>query len=217
MDPTFGYCERIDPDLWAEPLNAVTNVAFLLAAWITWARAVDRTGRALALALLAIGVASGLWHTLARGWAGVLDTLTILAFAAIYLHAAVRDFLGRGGTAGLVIAAFYLGFAVIGGHQLQVAAPALGANAFYIAIAILIGAWGVALVRPAPPLGWGLIAAAALLGVSITVRALDAPLCDRLPQGTHWLWHLLNAIVLGWMAELRRPYAPRLEGGGRGR
>ena len=27
-----GYCERLDPSFWAEPLNAWTNLAFLLAA-----------------------------------------------------------------------------------------------------------------------------------------------------------------------------------------
>jgi hypothetical protein len=30
------YCERLGPGLWAEPLNAVTNVAFFVAAWLAW-------------------------------------------------------------------------------------------------------------------------------------------------------------------------------------
>ena len=29
-----GYCERLDGAFWAEPLNAWTNLAFLLAAWV---------------------------------------------------------------------------------------------------------------------------------------------------------------------------------------
>jgi len=28
-----AYCERLGPGLFAEPLNALTNVSFLLAAW----------------------------------------------------------------------------------------------------------------------------------------------------------------------------------------
>ena len=31
-----GYCERVDPSYWAEPVNAVTNLAFVLAALIVW-------------------------------------------------------------------------------------------------------------------------------------------------------------------------------------
>ena len=28
------YCERIEPGLWAEPLNAITNLAFIIAAFL---------------------------------------------------------------------------------------------------------------------------------------------------------------------------------------
>ena len=31
------YCERLDPGFWAEPLNAVTNLSFILAALFCWA------------------------------------------------------------------------------------------------------------------------------------------------------------------------------------
>jgi hypothetical protein len=41
------YCERIDPGFWAEPVNALTNLAFLLAAAFVWPRVRDRAmGRA---------------------------------------------------------------------------------------------------------------------------------------------------------------------------
>jgi hypothetical protein len=30
------YCERVGPELLAEPLNAITNASFLLAAWAAW-------------------------------------------------------------------------------------------------------------------------------------------------------------------------------------
>ena len=33
-----GYCERVDPSYWAEPVNAVTNAAFLIAAFVMWRR-----------------------------------------------------------------------------------------------------------------------------------------------------------------------------------
>ncbi len=33
-----GYCERTDFTYWSEPLNAVTNVAFIIAALLLWRR-----------------------------------------------------------------------------------------------------------------------------------------------------------------------------------
>lgn len=43
-----------------------------------------------------------------------------------------------------------------------------------------------------------------MLTTSITARALDEPLCGACPLGTHFLWHLVNAAMLGWMIEVYR-------------
>jgi len=40
---------------------------------------------------------------------------------------------------------------------------------------------------------------AAIIGiftVSLTFRTVDLELCEAIPFGTHFLWHLLNAVVL---------------------
>jgi hypothetical protein len=36
------------------------------------------------------------------------------------------------------------------------------------------------------------------------LRTLDEPFCATFPIGTHFLWHLLNALMLGWMIEVYR-------------
>jgi aspartyl-tRNA(Asn)/glutamyl-tRNA(Gln) amidotransferase subunit C len=64
-----GYCERTDPGYWSEPINAITNFAFLIAAVVMWRR-VRGQGMPLAMALVvilaAIGVGSYLYpHRLA--------------------------------------------------------------------------------------------------------------------------------------------------------
>ena len=61
------YCERMSPEYWAEPVNAVTNLAFVLAAVIMWRRVVGMPlARALCVVLSAIGVGSYLFHTHAQ-------------------------------------------------------------------------------------------------------------------------------------------------------
>jgi hypothetical protein len=60
-----------------------------------------------------------------------------------------------------------------------------------------------------PAFARGLLIGAAILAVSITARSVDLGLCERIPFGTHFLWHILNAIMLGWMIETYRRAMPR--------
>lgn len=51
-----------------------------------------------------------------------------------------------------------------------------------------------------------------LLVVSLAFRSLDGTFCGGVPVEAHFLWHLLNAVMLGWMIEVWRRHA--LEGEG---
>ena len=82
--------------------------------------------------------------------------------------------------------------------------PFFRISAAYWPVALLIVAYGALLMRRAPATGRGLLAGAGLLTASLLARSLDAPLCAAVPSGTHWLWHLLNAAMLGWMIEVHR-------------
>ena len=68
------YCERLGPGLLAEPLNALSNLAFFLAAWAAWSvarrgGALD-SGIAVLVGLIAtIGIGSTLFHTFSTPWA----------------------------------------------------------------------------------------------------------------------------------------------------
>jgi hypothetical protein len=79
------YCERAGPGLFAGPVNALTNIAFWIAAWAAWSLArrerVTGTSTSLLTALIVIiGVGSTLFHTFATGWARFLDEFPILVF-----------------------------------------------------------------------------------------------------------------------------------------
>jgi hypothetical protein len=79
------YCERLGPGLWAEPLNALTNASFLVAAWFSWRMAARQqrltSGVWLLIGLMiAIAIGSGFFHTFATNWARILDVVPILIF-----------------------------------------------------------------------------------------------------------------------------------------
>ena len=109
-----AYCERLGPEFWAEPLNAVSNAAFLIAAGVAWilARRSGRDGdwavRALVINLFAIGIGSFLFHTFAQRWSGAADVLPIMLFILLYLYLAVVRYIGLPVWAGLLKAAMFL-------------------------------------------------------------------------------------------------------------
>ena len=96
-----GYCERLVPGFWDEPLNAITNIAFIIAAlWlIRLARQAGTLGRPtfyIPMVWLALtGVGSFLFHTLANGWSGVADVLALGLCLLATIYAAAIRFLGQ--------------------------------------------------------------------------------------------------------------------------
>ena len=199
-----NYCERLAPGLWGEPLNTISNLAFLIAAAIMLRRA---RGHGLIKAdiligLLAfVGVGSLLFHTYATRWSAMADALPIFLFILVYLYAASRDFIGmKPGWAFAVVLAFpvYAGYT---GNLLE-AIPGIGGSAGYATIPPIILGYAALMVSRAPETARFLALGAMLLIISIFFRSIDLPVCASFPPGTHFVWHLLNAVMLAWMIEL---------------
>lgn len=208
QETVIAYCERTDAGYWSEPVNAITNASFLIAAAIMAARLRGAPRMALGwlmvIWLTAIGIGSFLWHTHATRWAGLADVLPILFFILTYIFAATRDFLRlHWGFAAMAVVGFLPYAAAVSWGIAQVFRGA-GANASYASVALLIVLYGIALRRTAPDTARGLFVGAGILVVSLGFRMLDDAVCAALPLGTHFMWHLLNGIMLGWMIEVYR-------------
>ncbi|MEL6618698.1 MAG: ceramidase domain-containing protein [Pseudomonadota bacterium] len=211
-----GYCERVGPEYWAEPVNAVTNLAFVVAALIMWRRSAGvPMARVLCVILGAIGLGSYLFHTHAQVWAAIVDVAPIAAFILVYLFAVNRDVAGWPIWAALLGTVLFLPYAALT-IPLWAQLPVLGVSAGYIPVPALILVYAAMLRRRAPALARGFVIGAAILFVSLTARSVDEALCSSLPLGTHFLWHLLNGLMLGWMIEVYRRHRtrPGLEGAG---
>jgi hypothetical protein len=210
LDAIDAYCERTSPAYWAEPVNAVTNAAFLIAAYVMWRRTEGLPlARAMCAVLAAIGVGSYLFHTHANGLTAAMDVASILGFILVYIFAATRDFLGLGPRwAGAAVVAF-VPYAALMVPLFDWVMPFLGSSAGYAPVPVLILGYAAVLRRRAPATAWGMVLGAALLCLSLAFRTLDEPLCHRLPLGTHFMWHLLNGLMLGWMIEVYRRHPLR--------
>lgn len=191
------YCERAGAGLLAEPLNALTNAAFFVAAWVTLRDTRSYSSRPPELVLLiglitAIGVGSSLFHTFAMTWARVLDVAPILLFQLAFIYLYAIRVMGWGKRRAVTGTLCFLAAALFARQF-----PALlnGSLAYMPAIGVLF-LLGVYHHMAGRPEKWLLIAAGSVLATSLFFRTYDAAVCNSFPLGTHFLWHLLNPIVL---------------------
>ncbi|MBO9449250.1 ceramidase domain-containing protein [Tropicibacter sp. R16_0] len=199
-----GYCERLGPEYWAEPINAVTNAAFVVAALIMWQRTKGiAIARVLAMILGLIGVGSYLFHTHAQVWAAIADVTPILGYILVYIYAVNRHVWGLRMLPALGLTGLFFPYAAATLPLFQMV-PGLGDSAGYAPVPLLIYIYAVLLRHRAAETARGLAIGATILVASITFRALDEPICGAVPMGTHFMWHILNGIMLGWMIEVLR-------------
>jgi len=191
------YCERLGPGLWAEPLNATTNLAFFLAAWAAWrlgrrAYALAPGVRLLVTLIVAIGVGSTLFHTFATPWARSLDTGSIMLFQISYLWLYGRRIahLSAELTAGL------LGLFVAAGYAGRQFPQVVNGSLIYAPAVVVIVGLGLYHARTQPGARRSLLAAAAVFLLAVVFRVMDRAVCPVFPFGTHFLWHLLIPIAL---------------------
>jgi hypothetical protein len=219
----FDYCERgLSAAYWAEPLNAITNGGFILAAFAGAAMIAKQPAeeRSLwpiffTLNFIAIGSGSFLFHTVPNASTAAADTGPIGIFMLTYLVYALRRFAGASwlfiaGAISAFIAAMAMAFKMhcweghIGfwldmppGAQGKCLNGSLGYGPALIAL-WLIAVWLAVKRHAAAPF---IFAAAATFLVSLTFRSLDQTLCADWVilghrMGTHFIWHLLNSLTL---------------------
>jgi hypothetical protein len=216
LAPVDIYCERTSAAFWAEPVNALSNVAFLLAA--LWAA---RTARArgvsapivwvLIAMAAAIGVGSFLFHTFATAWSEYADTLPIWSFVAVFVLTAMHVIGGMPVRRVLTVAVGVIAAAVLtvvflasgeGADPAAAAAdPLNGSGQYAPALVALVVFAALAYRRRHPAAPWILAATGTFL-LSLTFRTLDRDLCAGFALGTHWAWHLLNGLMIGLLLQM---------------
>lgn len=207
--PVDLYCERTDPAFWAEPVNAVSNLSFLIAAlvaFLQWRRAGGKDWPvALLIALTAIiGAGSFVFHTVATRGAALFDTIPIAVFIYGYLFFALRRFLGLSLLVSLALLAAFVAFSYAE-NAIVPRGTFNGSHAYLPALAAtLVIGW---LVRHGPG-GTYVLMAGATLALSLIFRSIDNAVCASLPLGTHFLWHLLNGAVLYLLLRAAQTLSP---------
>jgi hypothetical protein len=199
--PVDIYCERVSQALDAEPLNALSNIAFLVAAWAAWRLqgrrynpVVGRWVRFLSLWMVVVGIGSAVFHTVATRWAEWADVIPILIFMLSYCWLILTVFFRLGIPLKIaILAAFFAATFYLESDEFEYL---LWGGAMYLPTFAVLGGAALALWKLHPEFGKTILVALALFVLSFAARTADMPLCGVLPVGTHYFWHILNATVL---------------------
>jgi len=208
------YCQLTGPGLDAETMNAWSNGAFLVAALAAWrllsihpnAKA-HLAIRALTLIAVLAGVGGYLFHRMDAPWAKWGETVPLLAFMLLYVWLLLRRFFHWHFL--FAIPALLLYFAAI--YWLEVMTP--GHAPFGRAlnlptlIVFLLASIGFLLRQREAfwPMFWALVT---LMASSVASMA-DVPICPQLGLGSHFVWHLLDALLLYLLLRLAILHAPK--------
>jgi hypothetical protein len=136
-----------------------------------------------------------LFHSLATVWAALADTLSILLFGCLYLLAFLRHVIRlRNAVAAVLVVAFailsYLFPHVLPRDFLN------GSGAYFPYLAGLLALAAFLFWDGRRRAGWRFSGVIALFLVSLFFRTIDGAACAAFALGTHFLWHLVNALVL---------------------
>lgn len=198
----YHYCERLTSNFGAEPVNAITNVAFIIAAFLLalkQLRSPNNTVKSPDIVLLvtliaAIGIGSFLWHTMPNRITEWADNVPILLFISLYL----LSFLYRIAELNiLVILVLFLSYHVFNvGIQYIFPANTLNGSIFYLPtlITLFIIVLYTRYIRYS--FSSYFIKAVVVFTISVIFRTIDFKVCGTISIGTHFIWHIMNAYVL---------------------
>ncbi len=196
LNPVDIYCERLDASYWSEPLNAITNLSFIIAAFFIWRLGSPRAS-VMAVLLVLIGLGSFSFHTYANRLTGLLDVLAIALYLVAFAFLIPKQWIKQSiwiqiGSVTILIVSISL--VQWGSTSLKPSLPWLPPGMYvgaWLALVMYTAITRVSNLNAARYLGM----AALIFPLSLAARQLDLPLCDS-SGGTHWLWHVLNGLTL---------------------
>ncbi len=208
------YCERMGPGFWAEPLNALSNLAFIAVGIWVWRRSraetSDKAIQIICFWPVAIGFCSFVFHTFANRWAEQIDAIPIQLFILGYTFFSLVRFAELALGAAIVwFAAIFLSLPYFLTKLPVSWFEATNGSLYYFPAFFILFGFGIVLSLQAKPVGRSLIISGFIFLISLTFRAIDHDVCNVFPTGTHFFWHIFNAILLGILGAATIRYGQR--------
>ena len=194
MDNIFFYCERTSSDILGEPINFFTNLFFIIfSVLLLFNKSI--LNKKYALLIFLIGVGSMLFHSIPNRLTGFLDIFFIISFIfyyifTLYIKLNIKKYISAIISIVFIVICFVFG--IFSKNTL------LGSSAFYLPIIFhMLFLYLYFLNNKKIYMYHNLfLFILVLFSFSLLLRSVDLYLCNLFFIGTHFLWHILNALVL---------------------
>lgn len=204
MDDLLGiplpvYCEGGNSlEFFAEPLNAISNIAFIFAGLgiyrlLTKNRIQQVEFKAVLILILFLGFGSFLWHATRNSYTLILDVVPAALSFAVITYIFLRNLIGNKLLA-LSIALLLLPtrFFISSFAPTDIISSLIrnliNATTFFLIILLSFRKYGKIAFE-------GLVVLTVYLA-AIIMRIVDLQVCQTFPLGTHFLWHILDALAV---------------------
>ena len=198
----YYYCERTAADVLSEPLNSITNLAFVLISYLIFKKYKNHEYSLIFSGLIfCIGLGSFLLHTIPSKITALIDVMFILFFIIFFLYILFQKILKLAITCALFLSLaspvlyYYLGSVLKENFTL------FGDSSFYIVIWLHLNLIYFYLLIKNANFNNFILVASIIFVISIFFRIIDKVYCDINLYGTHFLWHILNSLVLFYLVK----------------
>ena len=120
------------------------------------------------------------------------DVIPILLFQLCYIWLYSRHVIRAHALAAIALLVVFVALSAFFAQFTGILNNSLG----YAPALLMLTAFGIWHSQHASLESGSLLLAAAIFLCSLTLRTADMALCEMLPRGMHFLWHILNSIVL---------------------
>lgn len=204
--PIDIYCERIDPNFWAEPINAISNISILLGSifGLFFISKVSSSGgvkldkfQAYLAGFFGVitSIGSFLFHTFANSLTILMDVIPISLFQITVIHFFLHKVFNLRISI-RVISILVFAFISIGLDQEYFHKFFNGSMTYFPSLFMLFGFSYWARAKKELEIANGLLVSGVVFFISLIARSLDMQVCDLFSIGTHFIWHTLNGVLI---------------------
>jgi hypothetical protein len=189
-----SYCERLRPDFWAEPVNALSNIFICLAGlFFYFKKSKNKWVLIFSANAIVAGIGSFLFHTTAQRWSLFVDLVPIYLFIVIYVFFIFRYLFSYRRITAIFAALLFITLNFI----IANIAPKEFLNGSVVYLPSMFFLLLCMLITRRRNLGVFRYYATAtvVFSASLLARSIDLALCEVWPLGTHFIWHTLNGFL----------------------
>ena len=195
------YCERTHDHLFAEPLNLLSNAAFLVAGIAIFLRArrshSPTYARILSVLVCLIGFGSAAFHAFASLGTLILDVFAIALSTLFVFYMYLGLILKVALIKKVVLFTFLIGLSA--GLPVVIPSELTNGSSEYLGILVMLflfSRWD-----PSASGQRHMLVATGIFGIALLVRSFDLAICHLSPYGIHFIWHLCSAYLLFYLAK----------------